>query len=336
VLGRPYTDPETLPITQAILEQAVDPTLRWGPLDAGVAEPVFMAIDQMGHDNRVLIASRYYDRMRLLHAEMIQADDPWQRCLELLDQYRVRVCAVEAMPNYNEAHRFAKARDGKVFIVHYTDLVDQIVLWGDRPRDKVSLRKVDEAVRTHWSATVDQYKAMSWALGQWTAGAVVTPDPRQLVQRVRDRGGWKPVEVLREQVWHHLQHVALVTEPVEGREAERKYRRAVRKVGIDPHFAYTWMLLCVAWARVFGTEKMLFLDPVHKPETTPAPEAVAYAEQLWHQLPVAFESPALSALTCNDCMYFDRARRWCGAREFGTQPELPSCDYFVARLAGGA
>jgi Phage terminase large subunit (GpA) len=333
VLGRPYTDPQTLPITQAVLENAVDTTLRWGPLDAGQTEPVVMGIDQMGHDNRVLIASRYYDRMRLLHAEVIQEDDPWRRCVELLDQYGVRVCAVEALPNYNEAHRFAKARDGTVFIVHYTDLVDQIVLWGDRPRDKASIRKVDEEVRSRWFASVDQYKAMSWALGQWTAGAVVTPDPRTLVQRVRDKGGWRPIEILREQVWHHLQHVALVTEPIEGREAERKYRRAVRKIGLDPHFAFTWMLLCVAWARVFGTERMLFVEPIHRPAATPPAEAVAYAEQLWGDLPVPFESSARS-VTCNDCMYFDRAGRWCEAREFGTQAELPSCDYFVARSAG--
>jgi hypothetical protein len=127
-----------------------------GPLDPGQSESVFMGVDQIGHDNRVLIASRDYDRMRLLHAGVIQEDDPWKRCLELLDQYGVRVCTVEALPNYNEAHRFAKTRDGKVFIVNYTDLVDQIVLWGDRPRDKVSIRKVDDEVRTRWSATVDQ------------------------------------------------------------------------------------------------------------------------------------------------------------------------------------
>jgi hypothetical protein len=176
---------------------------------------------------------------------------------------------------------------------------------------------------------------MSWALGQWTAGAVVTPDPRTLVQRVRDKGGWRPAEVLREQVWHDLQHVGLVTEPIAGREAERKYRRAVRKLGCDPHFAFTWMLLCVAWARVFGTERMLFVEPIHRPAATPRAEAIAYAEQLWGDLPVPFESSACS-VTCNDCMYFDRAGRWCRAREFGTRPELPSCDYFVAQLAGSA
>jgi phage terminase large subunit GpA-like protein len=336
VLGRPYTDPKTLPITQAILENAVDTTLRWGPLDpaATTRPPVFMGIDQMGHDNRVLIACRYYDRMRLLHAETIQEDDPWRRCTELLDEYRVRVCAVEALPNFNEAHRFAKSRDGKVFVVHYVDLVDQIVLWGDRPRDKVTIRKVDEEVRTRWSATVDQYKAMSWALGQWTEGAVVTPDPRTLIQRVRDRGGLKPVEVLREQVWHHLQHVALVTEPIEGREAERKYRRAVRKVGIDPHYAYTWMLLCIAWARVFGTEKMLLVDPTHKPEPTPPAEAIS--EQIRLRIPHAVERWAAPTMTCGGCAHFDQARGWCGARSFVTQPTLPSCDFFDARLPEGA
>src|SRR4029450_2211314 len=55
VPGRPYTDPQTPPITQAILENAVDTTLRWGPLDATADEPTFMGVDQMGHDNRVLI-----------------------------------------------------------------------------------------------------------------------------------------------------------------------------------------------------------------------------------------------------------------------------------------
>jgi hypothetical protein len=150
---------------------------------------------------------------------------------------------------------------------------------------------------------------------------------------VRDKGGWRPIEVLREQVWHHLQHVALVTEPIEGREAERKYRRAGRKIAVDPRFAYAWML-CVAWARVFGTEKMLLVEPIHTPEARPPAEVIAYAEQLWHHLPVPFESSR--SVTCNDCMYFDPARRWCGARDFGTQPGLPSCDYFVARLAGSA
>jgi hypothetical protein len=200
----------------------------------------------------------------------------------------------------------------------------------------VTIRKVDEEVRTRWSATVDQYKAMSWALGQWTAGAVVTPDPRTLVQRIRDKGGWRPVEVLREQVWHHLQHVALVTEPIEGREAERKYRRAVRKVGIDPHFSYTWMLLCIAWARIFGTEKMLLVDPVHRPDPTPRTDAAAYAEQLWGQLPVAVEHWAAPSMTCADCAFYEAACGWCGARNFTTQPTLPSCEFFEARPAAGA
>jgi hypothetical protein len=259
---------------------------------------------------------------------MIQADDPWARCLQLMDEYHVRVCAVEALPNFNEAHRFAKARDGKVFVIHYVDLVDQVVLWGDRPRDKVTIRKVDEAVRSRWSATVDQYKAMSWALGQWTSGAVATPDPRALVQRVREKGVEVPRELLREYVWHHLQHVALVTEPIEGREAERKYRRAVKKVGIDPHFAYTWMLLCIAWARVFGTEKMLLVDPMHHAEPTPPADAIG--PQLQERMPWALGFP-VAPMTCGTCAHFDPVRGWCNARTFETQARLPSCDAFDAK-----
>jgi hypothetical protein len=44
---------------------------------------------------------------------------------------------------------------------------------------------------------------------------------------------------------------------------------------------------------------MLLVEPVHRPAATRPAEAVAYAEQLWHHLPVPFESSARS-VTCND------------------------------------
>src|SRR5712692_9838255 len=97
---------------------------------------------------------------------------------------------------------------------------------------------------------------MSWALGRWTAGEVETPDSRALTQRLRTKKGLEDVPVCKE-FWRHLKAVALVTELRQGKEDERRLRRAVKKLGIDPHFAFANMLMMVAMARAYGTDQML-------------------------------------------------------------------------------
>jgi hypothetical protein len=49
VLGLPYTDPASQPVSPADLRAAQRPDLRWGPLPAGSPDPAFMGVDQMGH-----------------------------------------------------------------------------------------------------------------------------------------------------------------------------------------------------------------------------------------------------------------------------------------------
>ena len=363
ILGRPFTDPKTQPITEAHLAAAQDSTLEWGPLREnpgdwrGEGGSVVMGIDQMGGFNTVILACRWYDRMRVLYAEIVKSGDPWERCAQIMRQYRVRVCAVEALPNFNEAHRFARAFDGRVWVCNYADLIDQMVTWGDRPRDKVSIRKTDDEARGRYVATIDQYRMMSWALGQWTEGRVCTPDARGLVQHLRGEGGLDvPTAVWRDVVWLHMQRVALVTEEVQGRETERRLRRAVKKIGIDPHFAYTWMLLCVAWVRIFGTERLLPIDPDpnvyesalrHMPKelseteqgyAAQIGERVDYADQggptmrkhmeTPHYLRVDDPAPQDEIPTCGTCTSFNARTGECTQRGFTVRAALPACDFY--------
>lgn len=362
VLGRPFTDPKTQPITEQHLAAAQDSSLSWGPV-LGEHDPaagsVVMGIDQMGFDNHVVIACRWYDRMRVLYAEIVKSSDPWVRCAQLMRQYRVRVCAVEALPNFNEAHRFARAHDGRVWVVNYADLIDQMVTWGDRPRDKVSIRKTDEEARARYVATVDQYRMMSWALGQWTTGRVVTPDARGLWQELPGEGGrMVPTQIWRDIFWMHMQRVALVTEEIAGRETERRLRRAVKKIGIDPHFAYTFMLLCVSWVRIFGTEQLLPLDVLppnyEKTFTNLSPDVEettrGYAAQLQERIeavdgvgPIGTNAtqpppvmdglgpgPSMAdlAAVCGHCTNYRARDGRCLLREFTVTPELAACDYY--------
>jgi hypothetical protein len=338
-LGRPYTDPDTQPVTLAHLRAAQNSDLHWGVPSKQTVPTRFMGIDQMGQAQYVVIVGQVADRVRVLHVEVIQGADPWVRSGQLLREYDVRVCALEQLLNFDNAHRFAKDHDGRVFLVHYADLADEMVLWGDRPREKMTVRRTGDEARTRWTATVDQYRMMSWALGKWANGEVETPDARTLTQYMRTDRGIKSVQVCQDVFWHHLQHVALVTEPLQGREEEHRFRRRVVKVGIDPHFAYAWMLCMVAWIRRFGTDQMLLTDdrfatdaPCNRPQPSP------YLQQIMDAMPENFHGsildPDAANLTCGYCQYFDPQGGLCRSRDFLVKAGDRSCDFFDAKLDG--
>jgi hypothetical protein len=160
-----------MPITLEHLEAAQDPELRWGPPERTTTDAVYMGIDQMGGENYIV-----------LHLGIIQSADPWRRCAELMRQYDIAVAVVEALPNFNEAHRFARAHDGRVFVAAYQEHQDDLVLWGDRLRDSQAVRYSADDVRSRWTASVDQFKMMSWSLARWKNGEVHSPDARALTQ----------------------------------------------------------------------------------------------------------------------------------------------------------
>jgi len=106
VLGRPFNDPSWFPVTQEDLERAQNPDLRWGVPDPDSVDEIFMGVDQMGHDNHVVITGRRDGRIRLLHLEIVQDENPWRRCAELMRQYRVDVAAVEMLPQLQRSAPF--------------------------------------------------------------------------------------------------------------------------------------------------------------------------------------------------------------------------------------
>ncbi len=332
VLGRPYADPDSMPVSEENLRAAQNKDLCWGPLPRRGSDGVFMGIDQMGQENYVVIKAKVDDRMRLLHLEIIQSADPWQRCVELMHEYRVRHAVVESLPNFNEAHRFARALDGRVFLASYQDHADEILQWGDRLRDSASARPSDDAIRTPWTVSIDQYKMMSWSLSKWPLGEVETPDSRTLQQTIRTRQGVRTVMICQELFWLHLQRVALVTEDISGKEDERRRRRTVKKIGIDPHFAFANMLCDVAWTRAYGTSRMLWGNARGKDEDSEPAKPSPFRQQIAEFYPeLDFLMHHQSTLTCGDCANFDRDRDWCTYRNFGVKAEQPQCEMYIPR-----
>ncbi len=320
VVGRTYTDPKTQPVTEAHCVAAQREYLNWGPRKQKDVDGVFLGIDQMGHDNRAVVSAKVGGRMQYLWMEIIRAGDPWQRCAQIMREYRVTQCAVEALPNFNEAHRFSLEFPGRVFLVNYVDLAEELVQWSDRLKDADNVVRTDDEARTPWWCRVDQFRMMSWALARWSHGEVETPDVRKLRQETITEKGRETIEVCR-MFWLHLQRVALVTDQAKGRERERKFRRRVEKIGIDPHFAYANMLMCVAWVRQFGWDRISFgaEEPMDKRVRSGSED-----EQLHEALGEHLKGGAPVNLTCGDCVHLKG--RKCEQFGFNVPATMRACE----------
>jgi hypothetical protein len=260
-LGKPYQDPTQIPVTLEHLNKAAAEGMRRGVVWKKRARGTFMGIDQMGAFNVVLIKERLEDgRQALVHAEFIYDPDPFARCDQLMEDYGVTICVAEQLPNFNDAWRFSNRHPGRVFLCNgYGSIEDDMIKWGDAPRQDVSERRTEEEEQTRFTVRIDQYKAMQAALKRITDGILLFPDPQALVQEIHEKEARIMKPLLKDVIFLHFQKVALVTERID--PLQRKLRRSVQKVGIDPHAAFANMLCDVAWARAHGTSTFM-LPPV--------------------------------------------------------------------------
>ena len=257
-LGKPYTDPSQVPVTLEILNDCARLGMEAGLVWKQRARGTFMGIDQMGNFNVAIIKERLPDgRQAVVHLEYIYDADPFARCSELMEQYGVQCCVVETLPNYNDAKRFAQRHQGRVFLANYADIKDEMLRWGDAPKLDVSERRTSEEERDRYTVTLDQYKCMQVSMARFVKRLCLFPDPAALVQEVFEKGVRKTVSVCKDLAFLHFTKTALVAEKD---EEEKKYRRRVVKVGIDPHTSYANMLCDVAWARAHGTS--MFVMPI--------------------------------------------------------------------------
>jgi hypothetical protein len=298
-LGKPYQDPSELPVSAAHLNACVAEGKRMGVIWKTEATHTFMGIDQMGGFNCVVIKERLPDgRHAVVHVEEIYGDDPFQRCSELMKTFGVQICVVEQLPNTNDARRFAKQHDGRVFLcTSYGPIEDGIAHWGDGPTLSVNQRRTDASERDRWTVRIDQYKAMSATLRRIAAIGCLFPDPAKLPQTVREKDAEFTVQVLKDRVFPHLQRTALVTK--RANELERRYRTAVEKRGKDPHHAFAFMLCDVAMSRAFGTASFILPDVTASAAPT-SPNEISVVQLVRQQAPEGTCGACGNFRSCND------------------------------------
>jgi hypothetical protein len=326
-LGKPFLDPSQVPVTMEHLNRCVAAGAAAGIAWKSRARDTYMGIDQMGNYNVVVIKERLSDgRQAVVHVEEVYSDDPFMRCSDLMLLYGVAVCVVEINPNYNDAKRFAGRHRGRVFICNsFGSLVEGMIAWGDGPRLDSSDRRTDEAERDRYTLRMDQYKCMQVSMSRFTSTPPLClfPDPQGLVQEVIEKGIKQQAPVLP-RAFTHFTKTALVAE----KDPEtNKFKRSVRKIGIDPHFSYANMLCDVAWARAHGTATIFIpqqsAEEVRKVNTIEQnmpglpPEVI---EQM-RQKPVEGE-------VCGNCRNFDADKGWCKARDLIVKAPDPGCFLF--------
>ncbi|MFM0165743.1 phage terminase large subunit family protein [Paraburkholderia sediminicola] len=326
-LGKPYADPSKIPINMEILAACVEEGRRLGVEWKDRARGTFAGIDQMGQFNVILIAERLASgHMAIIHAEEIYSDDPFARCSELIEKYGVKVCVCETLPNYNDAKRFANRHKGIVFLAGYATIQDDMLRWGDSVPSKAE-RKSDEEERDRYTVTLDQYKCMQVALKRISEHVTVFADPKGLLQMLSDDGdngirGTKELGPILERVFKHFTRTALI---VEQDEEEKKFRRKVVKVGIDPHFSYAFMLLNVAWARAHGTTGFLFPDAYEENTAVQIGEGQANSHLLNK---VLREREEITEDRCKACAMFDYERNFCNELQAVVMPDAHACVMF--------
>ncbi len=322
-LGKPYTDPSQIPVNLEILNQCVKQGIAAGIQWKTQARGTYMGIDQMGAFNVVIIKERLDDgRQAVIHVEAIYNNDPFKRCDELMQSYGVAVCIVETLPNYNDAKRFAGRHRGRVFLAGYATIDDNMLRWGDATVSKAD-RKTDQTERDRYTVTLDQYKCMQTSMARFARYQCLFPDPKGLAQEVIEKGVKMRIAILKKMVFLHFTKTALV---IEKDPEEKKYRRKVVKVGIDPHFSYANMLCDVAWARAHGTTQFII------PQTTQRVAQEKQQQVVEKGLPGLPENVASMIQTlpegevCGRCESYDRDKGdWCKERGFIVRAKDPGC-----------
>ncbi len=253
-LGRPFVDAGNLLATLETLRRCSDEGRRVGVQWKESANGTCMGIDQMGGFSVVTIAERMPDgRMAIIHVELIQQLNPWERLDVLIKKYGVVVCVVEQLPDIDSARMFAHRHRGKVWLVtSYQDRED-FVGWGD-VAVSASDRKTKSEFFDPWTLQADRYRVLDWAAARLREQFILFPDPARLQASYRDeRGDMRRGPVLQEVFWKHYTKTGLLLQSDEDSVRVATAKRMIIKMGLDPHASFSLMMLCLAWFRAYGT-----------------------------------------------------------------------------------
>lgn len=257
-LGLPFIDEENRGVTLGQLKSCIDPNLEWA--QPGKAANTAMGVDVGGGYCYVVIADLHESKKRIRHVEIIEADNPhymengkrntpFKRLRELIKEYKVQLCVIDAMPNYDMVLELAQDYPGKVFASFYAKEAKDVVNWSDRPRTKVSLKKAGPLLKFKYYCVLSRYLSLDVALAQWADNDIICPDPDRLVQMCFDE---RTKELHPEAVMNRAfsMFMRLVKRFNVTNEETGEGRHEWIYSGGDPHFAHAFNYCNIALERL--------------------------------------------------------------------------------------
>lgn len=276
-LGKPYVDEANRPITDDVFNACVNDNLKWAAnlpsrrIKGGCA----MGVDQHSGNCVVTIMKRGKEgKKQIAHLEVIESSNPiyWEydekigenapvtpfkRLHQLMDEFNVQMCVIDAMPNINEAYAFARAFPGRVFIAHYKDAGQDMVLWYDRAKTKEAIRKGSKETRMKHQVLLNRYAVLDYALKQWTDGIMEVPPVGKHIPLVRnEKTGKFEATALALTLKDHLKR--LVRQETVLNEETGKSKMEWIYLGGDPHYAHSFSYCNIAIERLRHTALFTF------------------------------------------------------------------------------
>jgi hypothetical protein len=255
-LGLPWVDEENRGVTMDQMNACVDSEQNWGPHKYGDCA---MGVDQGPGYVMAIIANILPNGKKCIrHIEVIEQSNPryyvngekvtpFIRLRELMKEYDVRLCVVDAQPNFNDALSFAQDFKSRVFLAWYQRDAKHAVQWGDKKRSQETIRKAG-GLKFRYTVTLARYLSLEAMLGSWSDGRYVLPDPRGLVQICRDESTSQLMpEAVCYRMFNHM--CALVRQFTVSNEETGEGRYEWIHTGAD-HLAHSMNYLNVALERM--------------------------------------------------------------------------------------
>lgn len=231
ILGLPYVDRENKPINEEDLIKNINVVWEWGDSFSDN----YMGVDQMMGLNYCFVISKRDSLRRVVWFEIIEHPDPFQRTAQLMDEFNCKFCVCDAMPNANEALRFAQYFNKRVFLAYYKE-IQEVVRWEDDPKHKKAQRRASEETRHKYRVTLDRYQSIDYTIKMIAEQRIEWPEPERLMQRCRSLSGGRleSFPIMRSHAYPHF--CSAIRERVILEKETGKFRMRWNYTGShDPH-----------------------------------------------------------------------------------------------------
>jgi len=244
-LGKPYLDEENVPVTLDDLAACENSDLIWGNAEKKKYQTA-MGVDQMSGLNYIVIAQRTSNKKRVIHYEIVDSMNsiymengkritPFKRLYQLMKEYDVDLCIVDAMPNANEAIDFAQAFPKRVFLSYYIEQQKEMVQWMDRTKYKVLVKKGGPRIKFKYTCFLSRYLTIDYALSEIANRNFEWPIPERLIQVCRslETGYFEPLYIFKTHFYLHCTKIFRNKKIIN--EDTGQFKMEWRNLGLDPH-----------------------------------------------------------------------------------------------------